>query len=141
VTDAPTVAAGGKIAELCDLVADRKILVDKAQDLLKQAQAEYDEVEAQLFDHMENAGLVSVRTDRGLFRLNDLAWASVEDEDQARAWAEANMPELMMLNRQRLSVVVRKIIKGEEDAPGVTPGQTPPGVTFRTSRKITWRRS
>jgi hypothetical protein len=141
VTDAPTVAAGGKIAELCDLVADRKILVDRADDLAKQARAEYEEVEAQLFDLMENAGLASVRTDRGLFRLNDLAWASVEDEDQARAWAEANMPELMMLNRQRLSVVVRKIIKGEEDAPGVTPGQTPPGVTFRTSRKITWRRS
>ena len=135
MTDTPS------FGQLADQLADARINLDKANDLAKLAQGEYDEVEALLFDALENANLESIRTDRGLFRLNDLAWASVEDEDQARIWAEANMPELLTLNRQRLSVVVRKVIKGEEDAPGVPPGQTPPGVTFRTSRKITWRRS
>lgn len=127
--------------ELADKVADSRITLDRASDIQKQAQAEYDAAEAELFDAMENADLRSIRTERGLFSLNDLAWASVEDEDQARTWAEHHLPELLTLNRQRLSVIVRKIIKGEEDAPGVPAGQTPPGVTFRTSRKITWRRT
>lgn len=139
MTDVVTAPAG--IAELTDQLADRKNLLEQANDLQKKAQAEYDEVEAQLFDAMENQDLRAVRTARGLFSLNDLAWARVEDEDAARQWAEANVPELLTLNRQRLSVIVRRVIRGEEDAPGVTPGQTPPGVTFTTSRKITWRRS
>lgn len=138
-TDATTVSETFK--ELADRLADDRINLDKANDIVKELQRLYDESEAKLFDALEDAGLSSIRTDRGLFRLNDLAWASVDDEDAARAWAEANMPELLTLNRQRLSVVVRKVIKGEEDAPGVPAGQNPPGVTFRTSRKITWRRT
>lgn len=140
MTGAP-VQASGKIRELADTLADRKIELEEANDVAKRAQEAYDTVEAELFTILEDAGITSIRTERGLFRLNDLAWAKVEDEEQARAWADKFMPELLTLNRQRLSVVVRKIVRGEEDAPGVTPGQTPPGVAFTTSRKITWRRS
>lgn len=140
-TEATTATAAGPLRELADAVANDRIQLDKANDIAKEAQALYDVSEVALFDAMENAGLQSVRTERGLFRLNDLAWASVDDEELARRWADEYMPELLTLNRQRLSVIVRKVIKGEEDAPGTTPGQTPPGVTFRTSRKITWRRS
>lgn len=141
MTEQKVPEAPARIKELVHAVADRRLALDEANEAAKAAQTSYDEAEAVAFDAMEDAGLVSVRTDRGLFRLNDLAWASVEDEEQARAWAEAHAPELLTLNRQRLSVIVRKVIKGEEDAPGTTPGQTPPGVTFRTSRKITWRRT
>lgn len=129
------------IVALADLVANRRIELEKVNDLQKEAQAAYDEVEARLFDVLEATGLQQIRTERGLFRLNDLAWASVTDEAAARDWAEHNEPALLLLNRQRLSVIVRQVLKGEESAPGLEPGQMPPGVDYRTSRKITWRRS
>jgi len=132
--NAITIAGGFK--ELADLLGDARIVLDKANDVAKEAQTAYDAVEAKMFDALENAGLQQIRTERGLFRLNDLAWASVTDETVAREWAEHNEPALLLLNRQRLSVIVRQVLKGEGDYT-----EMPPGVDFRTSRKITWRRT
>lgn len=117
---------------LADQLADCRVGLDAASDLEKVARARYEEAEAQLFDALENAGIRQFRTERGLFSMNDLAWAQVEDEQTARSWAEESMPELLLLNRQRLSVVVREALKEGQDLP--------PGVTFTTSRKVTWRR-
>jgi hypothetical protein len=58
----------------------------------------------------------------------------VTDEEAAKAWADGQMPELITLNRARLSKLVRDILKGDAEVP------MPPGVNFTTSRKITWRR-
>lgn len=135
MTEATAPTAKGVTASLAEELAVKRVALDMAKDAEKLAQEEYDKVEADLFDALENAGIRSVRTERGLFSLNDLAWATVTDEAAARAWAEAHMPELLLLNRQRLSVVVRQHLKGEE---GV---DMPDGVDFRTQRKITWRRS
>lgn len=129
------------IADMAEHLAIARISLDKANDEAKAAQELYDAWEAKLFDALENAGLQQIRTERGLFRLNDLAWASVTDEEAARIWAEHNAPELLSLNRQRLSVIVRRALKGEETAPGMEGQTLPPGVDFRLSRKITWRRS
>lgn len=134
-------AASPTLVALADDLADARVALDEANDIAKQRQSEYDALEATLFDKMEDAGLVSIRTARGLFRLNDLAWASVEDEAAARDWAETHMPELLLLNRQRLSTVVRRALKGEESVPGMEGQALPPGVNFRLSRKISWRRS
>jgi hypothetical protein len=139
-TDEGRVAPPG-LKELAHVLADARVALDLANDAAKEAQATFDGIEAKLFDALEGAGLTSIRTERGLFRLNDLAWAAVEDEDKARAWAEENEPALLTLNRQRLSVIVRRVITGDEAAPGLEPGVMPPGVNFRTSRKISWRRS
>lgn len=128
------------IKALTDLLADRRVALDEANEAAKLAQDSYDKVEAALFDRLEDQGLTQVKTERGLFRMNELAWASVVDEEAARVWAEANMPELFLLNRVRLSVVVRRVLKGEEKAPGLEAGALPPGVDFKTTRKITWRR-
>jgi hypothetical protein len=118
---------------LAESVADYRNVLDEAMDAEKVARANYEEAEAALFDALEAAGIRQFRTERGLFSQNDLAWAQVEDESAARAWAEASMPELLLLNRQRLSSLVRE---------GIREGHPlPPGVTFTTSRKITWRRS
>lgn len=130
-----TEATSTAFADLAEDLANKRIALDAANDIAKERQAEYDKAEATLFDALENAGLQQIRTERGLFRLNDLAWASVIDESAARAWAEENEPALLLLNRQRLSVIVRQALKGED---GVV---IPPGVDFKTSRKITWRRS
>jgi hypothetical protein len=128
------------LADLAEMLANARVTLDEANDVAKEKQAVYDTIEADLFDQLENAGIQQIRTERGLFRLNDLAWATVTDEAAAREWAEQNEPALLLLNRQRLSTVVRQIIKGEA-VPGLEPGQFPPGVDFKTSRKITWRRS
>lgn len=128
-------ATTAPFAALANLLADARVALDEANDRAKEAQAAYDKVQEELFAALEDAGLQQIRTDRGLFRLNDLAWAAVKDEEQARLWAEQNAPELITLNRQRLSVIVRNVLKGEEGA------VMPPGVDFTTSRKITWRRS
>lgn len=130
-----TEAANAPFAALANLLADARVVLDEANDRAKEAQAAYDKVQAELFDALENAGLQQIRTERGLFRLNDLAWASVTDETAARAWADEHAPELITLNRQRLAVVVRNAIKGEDGA------TMPPGVEATFSRKITWRRS
>ncbi len=119
---------------IADDLANARVELDKAADAEKAARAVYEQYESELFTALENAQLLQFRTERGLFSRNELAWAKVENEDTARAWAEANLPELLLLNRQRLSVIVREYLKGERD-------ELPPGVDFTTSRKITWRRS
>ena len=131
----------GTIKELADRLADARLRKDEADEVAKVYQGQYDEVEAELFDAMENAGMSSVRTERGLFRLNDLAWASIEDAERAREWAAAFMPELLTLNNQRLSKLVRDTLKGDAVVDGADDGTNlPPGVGFKTSRKVTWRR-
>lgn len=122
----------GDLKAIADDLAGARVALEAAMDAEKEARATYEQFEAELFEALENAGIRQFRTERGLFTQNDLAWASVTDEEQARAWAEANMPELLLLNRQRLSTVVRSALKEGE--------ALPPGVDFTTSRKITWRR-
>jgi len=124
---------GSPLDTLADDLADKRNLLDLASDAEKAARRDVERAEAALFDAMEAQNLRAIRTPRGLFSLNDQAWASVVDEAAAREWAEANLPEIISLNRSRLSVVVRTAIKE-----GMA---LPPGVDFTTSRKITWRRS
>jgi hypothetical protein len=122
----------GDLKAIADDLAGARVQLEAAMDAEKEARATYEQFETELFEALENAGIRQFRTERGLFTQNDLAWATVTDEEQARAWAEANMPELLLLNRQRLSTVVRSALKEGE--------ALPPGVDFTTSRKITWRR-
>lgn len=131
-TGAP-VEARGELDALINAYADARLYREQADDHAKKLRATETEIEGKLFEAMERLNLRAVRHARGLFTLNDLAWAVVDDEGSARDWAESNMPELLLLNRQRLSVVVREHLKGERDA-------LPPGVSWRTSRGINWRR-
>ncbi|HEY6058725.1 MAG TPA: hypothetical protein VIV06_11870 [Candidatus Limnocylindrales bacterium] len=128
---------GSRLDGLAAEYAKARTALDQALDALKPVRAAHDEAERALFDAMENQGLASIRTHLGLFRVDDLADAKVEDEGAARAWAEQAMPELLLLNRQRLSALVRRILRGEEDV----PKELPPGVTFATRQGITWRRT
>lgn len=121
------------LEDMASRVAETRYALEQAMDAEKQARELYELAETGLFDALEAQGLRQIRTPRGLFSMNDLAWASVEDEDKARLWAEAESPELLTLNRQRLSVLVRRALEN-----GL---ELPPGVTFTTSRKITWRRT
>lgn len=135
----------GLQARLADQLADARIALDDAEDRAKLAREKYEAIEAALFDAMEATGLQSIRTARGLFRLNDMAWARIENPEAARHWAETQMPELITLNNARLSKVVRDALKGEVAVEGGVPDPLsgvvlPAGVTYTTSRKITWRR-
>jgi hypothetical protein len=92
------------------------------------------ELEQALFDAIENAGLRSVKVaGLGTFSLYDLAWAKIADRNVAMKWAEDNCPEVITLNHQQLSVMVRAALKEE--------GPMPEGVEFTTSRKISWRKA
>jgi len=123
-----------ELVDMTNRLADLRIRLEMAEDEASRIRGNKEQVEAELFDAMENAGLKNVRTERGLFTLNDLAWAKVTDAAAAKAWADAEMPELLTLNLQRLSKLVRDTLKGERK------GEIPPGVDFTTSRKINWRR-
>lgn len=127
-----------ELADLAHLVADYKAKLDLLEDEKKRVQGDYDAAQAALFDALENAGIRQIRTQRGLFSMNDLAWASIEDVEKAKVWADLHHPELITLNLQRLSKYVRDFLKGADDA-AIT--ELPEGVTFKTSRKITWKRS
>lgn len=129
------------LADLADQYADIRRDLTDANAAAKAVQEQHDILEARLFAALEDANLRSIRTERGLFTLNDLAWAKVVDEAAAREWAEHNMPELLLLNRARLSPAIRPVLAGEENLPGVEPGQLPPGVDFTTSRKINFRKA
>lgn len=120
------------LADLADRLANMRILLEMKEDEVAEIRRSYEGLEHDLFDALENAQLTQIRTDRGLFSLNDLAWASITDIEKARAWADAVMPELLTLNLQRLSKVVRDALKEGRELPE--------GVDFKTSRKITWRR-
>lgn len=129
------------LKRLADLLADARIEFDARQAEADEARKVYDAIEASMFDALEAAGLESIRTERGLFRLNDLAWARIEDAEAAKAWADAHMPELLTLNSQRLSKVVRDALKGDVEIDGAVAGTgLMPGIGYVTSRKITWRR-
>ncbi len=123
-----------ELVEMTDKLADLRIRLEMAEDESKRIRGNLEAVEHDLFDALENAGAKQIRTERGLFSLNDLAWAKVTDPEAAKAWADAEMPELLTLNLQRLSKVVRDTLKGERE------GAIPPGVDYTTSRKINWRR-
>lgn len=129
------------LKRLADLLANARIEFDARQAEADEAKKVYDAMEITLFDALEAAGLESIRTERGLFRLNDLAWAKLEDPEAAKAWADAHMPELLTLNNARLSKIVRDALKGEAPIEGAVDGTgLMPGVGYTTSRKITWRR-
>lgn len=133
-TDAPLLVEKGDIHLLVEAYADCRNAREEADERAKGLRSAEDAAEAALFEAMERLNLRSVQHARGRFTLNDLAWASLSDEDKAREWAEAEMPELLTLNRQRLSVLVRQHLKGERP-------EMPPGVDYRVSRKISWRRT
>lgn len=129
------------LRRLADILADARVEYEQAQEIADDRKKAYDAIEAAMFDALEAAGIDSIRTARGLFRLNDLAWARIEDPEAAKAWADEAMPELLTLNNQRLSKIVRDALKGEITIEGAVPGTgLPPGVGYTTSRKITWRR-
>lgn len=106
---------------------------ERAEEELKRLRSIETEAELALFDALERYGLRAVVHEAyGHFRLNDQAWARITDLAAAREWAESQAPELITLNHQRLSVLVREFLRGERD-------ELPPGVGYTTSRKIAWR--
>lgn len=133
-TGSPILIEKGDLDLLIKAYADARNAREEADERAKALRAAEGAVEVQLFDAMERLSLRSVQHERGRFGLNDLAWADIEDSDVAREWAKAAMPELLTLNNQRLSMIVREFLKGERD-------ELPPGVGFKTSRKISWRRT
>lgn len=133
--DQPPVAAEARagLDALIRAYVDARIVREAASAREKELRAIEDRAEADLFDAMERVNLRSATHDElGMFILSDLAWAKVTDEAKAREWAEHEAPELLLLNRQRLAVVVREALKGERDMP--------PGVDWTTSRGVNWRR-
>jgi hypothetical protein len=123
-----------KIETLAVAYAAAKRGLEKIKEQEKTQSKATQEIEAALFDALEDEGLTSVGIeDVGKFRLNDLAWAKIEDRALALAWADENRPEMLTLNHQQLSVVVRNALKGD--------GEIPPGVTFTASRKIGWTKA
>ena len=126
--------ASKKIENLAVAYAAAKRSLEKIKEQEKIQSKETGRLEADLFDALEDEGLTSVGiAELGKFRLNDLAWAKIEDREKAMAWAEEQKPELLTLNHQQLSVIVRRAIEGE--------GEIPPGVTFTASRKIGWTKA
>lgn len=121
-----------ELVAMTEKLALLRIRLETAEDEAKRIRGDYEAVEHDLFDALENAGMRQMRTEWGLFTLNDLAWAHVTDPEAARAWADQQLPDLLSLNQARLSKIVRDRLK--------EGGELPPGVDFRTSRKITWRR-
>lgn len=120
------------LAYLITEYAQARIKYERAKDAAKLEQERMEAAERRLFDAMDAQGLRSVRSeDYGLFLLDDKAWASVTDEAEARKWAQNEHPELITLNRMRLSVLVREALK--EGTP------LPPGVSFSTAAGIGWR--
>lgn len=136
---APAVTVDGSNPGLADInvlvmaYADSRVAREAAEEHAKQLRRAEEAIEVQLFDLMEKMNLRSVQHARGRFSLNDLAWPVTEDADAAREWAKIAQPDLLLLNNQRLAVIVREALRGERDMP--------PGVDFRTSRKISWRRT
>jgi len=123
-----------RIENLAAAYAAAKRGLEKIKDQEKLQSKETARIESDLFDALEDEGLSGVTIpDLGKFRLNDLAWAKIENREQAMEWAEQQRPELLTLNHQQLSVIVRAAIKGE--------GEIPPGVTFTASRKIGWTKA
>jgi len=106
---------------------------EEASDREKLLRATEAQVESALFDALERLGLRSVRhRELGLFTMNDMANAVVTDEVKLREWAEMEMPEILLPNRQRLGKVVRDALKEGE--------ALPPGTDVAFYRKINWRR-
>lgn len=121
-------APSAVVRALADEFHLRKIARDAAKQTYDTHQEHYDAAERALFNAIENAGLTSVRTPAGLFSLSDLAWPRIEDRDRLVAWAEAERPELITLNLQRLQTPLREALKEGQELP--------PGLGFTTSRKI-----
>ncbi len=140
-TGAPlAVAADSPIDALIQDYADARNAREAADEEAKRLRETEQQYEQKLFDALEKQGLRSVKHARGSFSLNDLAWASIADAEKARQWAEASMPELLTLNTQKLSVIVRETIRGErEDLAEADLEQH--GITYRLTRGIKWRRS
>lgn len=122
------------LQDLARRYAEERETLNDMQAAAKAQQARVDEAQEALFTALENQGVESTRVpELGLFSMNDLAWARIVDRPRALAWAEERMPEVLTLNHQQLSKVVRDALKGE--------GEMPEGVDFTTSRKITWRKA
>jgi len=121
------------IEDLADRYARERTALDTLKEAVKMQEANTDKAAGALFDAIEAAGLRAVKVEgMGTFSLYDMAWAKIVDREKALAWAEANMPEVITLNHQQLSVVVRDALKGEVTMPD--------GVDFSSSRKISWRK-
>lgn len=122
----------GRLNHMAFRLVQLRNLKKLAEEALDEASKEVTKLELELFDAMEAQGLRLIRTPDGTFSLNDLAWAKIDNEAEARAWAEANLPEAITLNHNRLSVIVRERIKAGEPLP--------PGITYSVSRKINVRK-
>ena len=123
-----TTAAVDHIRALADTFHAIKVERDYWKAKLDEVEPRYVEAESALFEAIENAGLESVRTQTGLFSLNDLAWPRIEDRDRLLAWAEAEHPDLLTLNLQRLQTPLRNALKEGQELP--------PGLTYSVTRKI-----
>lgn len=121
------------IDALVNAYADARAVREEASDTEKRLREIEQKLEVALFDELEKLNLRSVRHERGLFSLNDLAWPKIEDPEKARMWAEENHPELITLNSTRLGPYLREMVKEGADLP--------PGVDVTFSRKINWRKS
>lgn len=120
--------ATDKLRSLADTFYEIKQDRDAIKNALDAVEIKYVEAESLLFEAIENAGLTSIRTTTGLFSLSDLAWPRIEDRERLLAWAEAEHPELLTLNLQRLQTPLREALK--------TGTELPPGLTYSVTRKI-----
>jgi hypothetical protein len=122
-----------ELDELVTAYAVARATREEASDREKRLRETEARVEGELFNALERLGLRSVRhRTLGLFSLNDMATAIVTDEVLLREWAEMEMPEILLPNRQRLGKVVRDALKEGE--------ALPPGTDVSFYRKINWRR-
>lgn len=135
----PPALARERLDTLSRRFAETRTEYERLDGLRKLAAEALDAATADLFDALEQLGLRSIRTARlGIFSLNDLADAKVEDPAAFVEWAKREAPEILHPNYQRLSKLVRDALKGDYEFPG-TESELPPGVTYRTRRGITWR--
>lgn len=124
----PAREANERLRTLADQLYILRVARDAAKNAYNRAVEDHDAAERELFDAIENAGLASIRTPTGLFSLSDLAWPRIEDRDRLLAWAEAEHPELLTLNLQRLQTPLREALKNGDELP--------PGLSYSMTRKI-----
>lgn len=121
------------LTALVNAYADARLEHERVKALEKLAAKPREEAERALFDALRAGGFRSVRTERGLFTLNDQAWPRIVDPVAARNWAEIEHPELITLNHTSLGPVVREALKEGLDLP--------PGVDATFTAKVNWRKA
>lgn len=87
----------------------------------KRLKRELDEFQASLYEQMRREGVISLRTQEGLFTTKSTVYAVVQDRDAFAEWCRENdlTDELLSLKpaEQRLNEIVRERIDTKQDLP------------------------